>query len=218
MEHRMAPYDAILVPGGGVRAGGRLPSWVERRLERAVERHRGEYILALSAGTTHRPPPVDERGFPIFESVAAARYLIAAGVAPERILTETHSYDTVGNAYFSRVIHAEPAGLRRLLVITSDFHLPRARAVFEWMYRLEPRPSGYLLEFEAVTDSAMPPDLLAARSARERASLERFGEIAGRIATLRECHHWLFTAHGAYDSAASAFGRATVDSGTAESY
>src|ERR1700682_5838027 len=135
----MQDYDAILIPGGGVREGGLLPSWVLRRLDRAVQLRRDAYIETLSAGTTHRPPPLDEGGFPIFESVAAARYLIGAGIPPEHILTETHSYDTVGNAFFSRVLHVDLRGFRRLLVITSDFHLARTQAAFNWIYGLEPK-------------------------------------------------------------------------------
>src|SRR5258708_3806457 len=33
----MQDSDAILIPGGGVREGGALPSWVERRLDRSVQ-------------------------------------------------------------------------------------------------------------------------------------------------------------------------------------
>ena len=94
----MQSYDAILIPGGGVREGGTVPSWVQGRFDLAVRIHQGEYIVALSAGTTHRPPPVDENGFPIFESAAGARYLMQAGIPAEQILTETNSYDTIGNA------------------------------------------------------------------------------------------------------------------------
>jgi uncharacterized SAM-binding protein YcdF (DUF218 family) len=111
----MPGYDAILVPGGGVREGGLLPSWVRRRLDLAVQVRDASYIVTLSAGTTHRPPPVDTSGYPIFESVAAARYLIAAGVPPDRVLAEAHSYDTIGNAFFSRVVHVDPQGMRNLL-------------------------------------------------------------------------------------------------------
>jgi uncharacterized SAM-binding protein YcdF (DUF218 family) len=49
------------------------------------------------------------------------------------------SYDTVGNAYFSLAIHALPAGWRRLAVVTSDFHMPRSRALFAGVYRLGSR-------------------------------------------------------------------------------
>ncbi len=49
----------------------------------------------------------------------------------ERIWAETASLDTIGNAYFARVIHTDPAGLRRLLVVNSAFHMPRTRMIFD---------------------------------------------------------------------------------------
>jgi len=214
----MQDYDAILVPGGGVREGGLLPSWVQRRLDRAVQLRGGGYIVTLSAGTTHRPPPLDNSGFPIFESVAAARYLIDAGVPPENILTETCSYDTIGNAFFSRVIHVDPQGLRRLLVITSDFHLPRTQAVFNWMYSLEPKSLAYELEFESVSDASMPPDLFADRQQKEQKSLDGFGKLTSQISTIRDCHRWLFTEHEAYNSAGRGSSQRAVDSSTLRSY
>ncbi len=48
-------FDAVIVPGGGVRSGGKLPPWVENRFDRALEIAAGGYIIALSAGTVHRP-------------------------------------------------------------------------------------------------------------------------------------------------------------------
>jgi uncharacterized SAM-binding protein YcdF (DUF218 family) len=191
---------------------------VLRRLDRAIRLHRDGYILTLSAGTPHRPPPLDALGFPIFESVAAARYLIAAGIAPARILTETHSYDTVGNAFFSRVLHADVRGFRRLLVITSDFHLARTRAVFDWIYGLSPPPIPYELEYEGVSDPAMDRRLLHDREEKERKSLEALPAIATRIATLRDCHEWLFTQHDAYNSAAKAFGALKLTHREQQSY
>ncbi|MFN7995741.1 MAG: YdcF family protein [Bryobacteraceae bacterium] len=211
-------YDGILIPGGGVRPGALLPTWVQRRLDRAVELYAGEFIITLSAGTPHRPPPLDEHGFPILESVAAARYLIDVGIPAERILTETCSLDTVGNAYFSRVIHVEPQRLQHLLVITSDFHMPRTRAAFEWIYGLTPRPLDYILEFEAVSDAGMPPELLRARERKEQQSLDTMMPFTRRITTMQECHNWLFTEHGAYRAAAGGSGSRTLDTRTTETY
>lgn len=51
-------------------------------------------------------------------------------------LQETASFDTVGNAYMSLCIHALPAAWRRLAVVTSDFHMPRSRALFADIFRL----------------------------------------------------------------------------------
>jgi hypothetical protein len=210
-------YDAILVPGGGVREGGALPPWVCRRLDLAAELHGGSRIVTLSAGTPHRPPPLDAAGFPIFESIAAARYLIAAGVPPDRLLTETHSYDTIGNAYFSRVIHAEPLRFRRLLVITSDFHLPRTRAAFEWIYRLTPCPL-YELSFQGAGDGDMDAGALRHRVSKEQSSLETLAPLAARLTTLNAFHRWLFTEHAAYRPDAAAFARRVLPSAALPSY
>lgn len=190
-------FDAILVPGGGLLPDGTLPPWVINRLERAVARAGHAAVLTLSAGTTHKPPPLDARGFPRFESVEAARFLVAQGVTPERILTETASYDTIGNAYFSRLIHAEPRRLRRLLVITSDFHMPRTQAIFAWIYGLTPT-DGYSFAFEAVVDDGIDAEALNERRAKEARALADMYALAGRITSLAQFHEWFFTEHRAY--------------------
>lgn len=194
----MSQYDAILIPGGGVREGGALPPWVRARLDRALERRRGEYLIALSAGTPHRPPPLDQDGFPIFESMAAAAYLVKQGVSPDRILTETCSYDTIGNAYFAKTIHLDPLGLSKALVVTSEFHLPRAEAVFRWVFGLEGWPGDCVLHFESVPDVGLPPDVLAARRVKERRSLAQLQPLVRGITTLSAFHRWLFSEHTAY--------------------
>ncbi len=187
--------DAILIPGGGVR-DGEAPPWVKNRLDRAAALHQGEFIITLSAGTVHRPLPRDEQGYPLFESVLAAKYLTSRGIDPARILAETSSYDTIGNAYFSRVIHAQPRGLKRLLVITSAFHLPRAEAIFRWVYGLD--APGFDLRFEAVENVGVEPEALRQRIEKEQASLARLQATIERIQTFAALHAWLFAEHAAY--------------------
>jgi hypothetical protein len=152
------------------------------------------------------------------ESVAAARYLIHAGVPPQQILTETYSYDTIGNAFFSRVVHVDPQGMRRLLVIASDFHIPRTEAIFHWVYGLGPKPLVYELHFESVSDPSMPSDLWEDRRQKEQQSLEGFTKIKHRIATIRDCHQWLFTEHDAYRAGTPGFRKRDVDASTLRSY
>lgn len=214
----MSSYDAVLVPGGGVRDGEHLPPWVERRLDLAARVAEGAWVIPLSAGTPHRPPPLDAGGFPIFESAAATRYLLRLGVAPERILIETHSYDTIGNAYFSRALHVDPARMRRLLVVTSEFHLPRTQRVFEWIYGLTPRTSAYELEYQGVSDEGMDPAILAARQGKEAEALELVNGLAQRLTTMREFHRWLFTHHKAYHSTREAFTQTTLGDEVLRSY
>lgn len=194
----MPEYDAILILGGGVRDGGVLPPWVQQRFDHALARQTGEPLIALSAGTVHRPPPLDVAGYPIFESVAGAAYLMQRGIPPAQILTETSSYDTIGNAYFSRVIHIAPRGFRRLLVITSAFHMPRSECIFSWVYALDAAPETYHLEFESVPDAGLDESSLALRVEREQRSLDGLPRTMAHIQTLSDLHAWLFSAHGAY--------------------
>jgi len=214
----MCQCDAIVIPGNGIREGGVLPSWVKRHLDRAIELYSGELMMTLSGGTTHRPPPRDANGFPIFEAIVAAQYLIGRGIPAERILTETSSYDTIGNAFFSRVIHAEPRKLHRLLVIASDFHLARVRAAFQWVYGLEPRSVPWELSFEEVSDPDMDPVVLKARKEREKERLEDLAGLTGRIRTMPDLHRWLFSEHTAYDATRSGFGAGDVRGAALESY
>lgn len=207
----MSRYDAVLVLGGGVRSGGSLPSWIVCRLQRAIERRGDGYIIALSAGTPYRPPPLDSEGFPIFESVAEARYLMSAGIPQDKILQETSSYDTIGNAYFARTVHTDPGELSKLLVITSDFHIERTQAIFKWVFGLTPLRTEYRLEFEPVTDPALSPELLEKRAVKEASSLEATRLQIETLASLAEFHRWFFSKHRAYQAGNPAFGNTKIN-------
>ena len=191
-------YDAIVVPGAGVRAGGVLPEWVTRRLDRVLEIQRSEPILLLSGGTMYKPPPRDLNGFPIFESHAAARYLMDRGIPAGRLLTEIMSWDTIGNAYFSKLIHVDPIEARRLLLINSDFHSDRCEAAFRWIFSLDPE-RNYEWTFEAIPcRDTMAPDVWQARVAKERDGLLALASLTPRIRSLADLRRWLFSKHGAY--------------------
>ena len=58
------------------------------------------------------------------EASVMARYLIDRGIDEERILREEKASDTRENLAFSRAL-VEPLGIdtRKVLIITSDFHL-----------------------------------------------------------------------------------------------
>ena len=192
-------FDCIFIPGGGLLEDGSLPPWTVARLEKALEiQSQTEWIIPLSGGTVHKAPPLDPDRFPYFESRQAAAYLASAALDPGRILTETSSYDTIGNAYFSRVLFADPLGLARCCVITSQFHLARTRAAFQWVYSLRPVTAAYQLSFEGAPDRGLESDALEARRARESASLEKLGGKIQAITTLGEFQRWLYAEHGAY--------------------
>lgn len=192
--------QAIIVPGGGLTEQGELPAWSAARFDAAVQSSdEHSLFILLSGGTVYKPPPLDDRGFPLYESQVGARYLAARGIEKDRILTEISSYDTIGNAYFSRVIHAEPARLDTLLIVTSEFHLPRTRAIFDWVYSLVPRPVDYQLRFQGAPDQGLAPDILRVRREKERKSLLKVKQHRRSLTSLDNFHRWLFTEHDAYN-------------------
>ena len=196
------PVDAILVPGGGVRSDGDLPVWVKLRLEKALEIDTAVPIITLSAGTIHKAPPLQPNGWPVTDAVAMAQYLQRRGYPSDLIWPEAASHDTIGNAYFARLIHVQPAGLRKLLVITSAFHMPRTEAIFRWIFSLDQPCPGYSIEFCETPNTGMSQEVLEARVRKEKLRIESLRTIASRHATMVSVHQWLFTEHSAYAIAA----------------
>lgn len=185
-----ADFDAVLIPGGGISETGELPEYVKARFDLAL-RYRPRFWIALSAATPHRPPR------PKFESQAGAEYLVAHGAPASQVLTETSSYDTIGNAWFARLLHTEPRGLRRLLVINSEFHIERTEVAFRWVFGATPEP-GYELHFASSPDAGVTAEGLNERRSKEAAAIVRLREVAGRIHTLEELHGWIYSEHEAY--------------------
>jgi len=194
-------FNCILIPGGGLLADGSLPAWTLARLETALElQDQADWIATLSGGTVHKPPPLDGEGFPIFESQKAAEFLIEAGVPPRRILTEISSYDTIGNAYFARLLFSEPMALTNCLIITSLFHMPRSEAIFRWVYSLLPLQHKYSLSFLSTPDVGLSSQALKARWDREKQSLDNLHQQIQKMNTLSAFQEWLYTEHAAYSS------------------
>ena len=98
--------------------------------------------------------------------------------------------------------------------------MPRAEAAYRWVFGLAPAPPGlpYELSCAAVPDEgALDADALAARLAREAASLAAFrAGVGARIRTMAQAQRWLFTEHGAY--APRAKPREAVDPALLKSY
>jgi len=195
----MTQYDCIFIPGGGLLPDGSLPPWTIARLDRAIsEISQTRFIAFLSGGTVHKPPPLDQDGFPIFESRQAALYLLHQGMDPAQLLTEISSYDTIGNAYFSRLLFADPGKFQHLLVITSEFHLPRTKAAFEWIYGLSPLNLSFRLAYESVSNKGLTQKAIKARISREKKSLNTLLETKKGINSLKDFQSWFYTKHDAY--------------------
>ena len=204
--------DAVIVPGGGLLDDGTPYPWVAARLDAALQ-HKADthHFLVLSRGTTHKPPPLDGAGFPVDEAAASARYLVSHGVAPSRVLLESWSLDTIGNAAFARLMHAEPRAWRRVHVVTSSFHMPRTRQIFEWVFSLPPlRGPAVALTFEEVVESGLPEEQRESRQAKEAQALQKLRDTTMlAVTSLAQLHAFLFEQHAAYAAPTSLAGRET---------
>eukprot|EP01135_Chromosphaera_perkinsii_P007989 Nk52_evm61s1073 gene=Nk52_evmTU61s1073 len=205
-------YDALIVPGGGIQdEDGNIPPWTARRLEYAYSVYVGQInkgqkapiFLVLSAGSPHKPPLINKRGFLVHECTGSSDYLLRRGVPAEHVVREWSSFDTIGNAYFARVEHTDICMWTRLLVVTSQFHMPRTKAIFEWVFSLprsEKLPGmDYSLDFKSVSDhGAMDPQVLAMRIEKEQNALKSLNEKISRFNTLAKLHTFMYSEHKAY--------------------
>ncbi len=49
------------------------------------------------------------------------------------MLYEAQSVDTISNAWFAKKLCLEPMGITSCVLVTSDYHIERARIIFEWI-------------------------------------------------------------------------------------
>jgi len=141
----------------------------------------------------------------VTECAAAAKVLMAAGVAPERILQEAWSLDTIGNAYFS-VDLVRKMGWKRVLVVTNEFHMPRTRRIFDWMAGIYEAEYGgkVIINFKAVADVGLSAEQLAVRRDKEAKSLVAFeSRTVPRVDDMKSLASFLFTEHDAYRTGAA---------------
>ena len=184
-------YDAIVVLGGSVIDGETLPPWVMERLNYAIiMSERCRYFLLLSRGTVHKPPPLDSQGYPVDECQVMANHMIKYGVNPSRILMDSWSLDTIGNAYAALTMHCIPFNLRSIHIVTSGFHMPRSRAIFEKVFSLFPM-NIFELTFHETNSKLSISD-------KEKASLESWREKSKDWKSLSDLCRFLFTEHNAY--------------------
>lgn len=193
-------YNWIFVLSGGLNDDGSVYPWVARRLDMAFKYYIQKQckIICLSGHTYHKPHILNDSGYVIYESTACAEYLIRKGVIPRDIYREWSSYDTIGNGFFSFMNYIVPRKIDRALVITSDFHMPRSRMIFNWMKDLFEVDID--LSFINVSDDGLDENIIAIRKEREEKSIDTLSKNITKINTLDKFHRWFYEVHKAYCS------------------
>ena len=115
--------DVILVPGSQVYQNGDLSLNLTYRLQLALEawQARPRMICVCGGQGSDEPMP---------EAVRMKQWLCEHGVPEEQILTEDTSTNTLENMRNARALMPDVSDI---LLVTSDFHVPRATAAAESM-------------------------------------------------------------------------------------
>ena len=195
-------FDNIMILAGGLDYRGENHPWVKNRLDIVFKLYqlKRRKIFILGGGTYHKTPHLNAQGFVIHECTMGAKYLIELGVDCDDIYREWSSYDTIANAFFALSNFIIPMKLDRILIITSDFHLPRTRAIFDWLFKLWFQYHSMIqYDYLKVSTKLLQQDIIQARFEKEQQSLNHLQETIRTITTWEQFHRWFYTEHQAYN-------------------
>jgi len=116
-------YDVMIVLGAQVKASGEPSVQLDWRLDKAVEMYLASPcpVVVCGAQGADEPRP---------EAEVMRDLLIERGVPADFIYTDPTSMDTYQNIHNAKEI-IQQLGLHRPLIITSDYHLPRAMEILK---------------------------------------------------------------------------------------
>ena len=115
-------FDAAIVLGGGV-----TDKDLKARVNKALELFRkGKVAKIIMSGRYD----LFQKGRRT-EAEKMKQYAIIKGLAKGVILKEEESRDTVGNAVFTLKHILKPKKWKKVIVVTSDYHMPRTRFIFK---------------------------------------------------------------------------------------
>ena len=115
-------YDAIIVLGAQVRPDGSPSVQLGWRLDAAEEAYRQKAVPVVVCGAQGKDEPMTE-------AEAMKQYLVGKGVPETDILTDPESFNTNQNLRNAAELLKNVPGVRKVLIVTSDYHVPRSLAI-----------------------------------------------------------------------------------------
>lgn len=120
-----ADYDAVIVLGAEVKPDGEPSVQLAWRLDAAADVYRRKQVPVVVCGAQGKNEPRPE-------AEVMAAYLEEKGIPKEMILLDSESFNTDQNiANARRLLSEQPGEIRKVIVVTSDYHVPRALALAE---------------------------------------------------------------------------------------
>ena len=194
--------NIVCVLAGGLNINSEPHYFVKKRLDKSIEifnkNPSNTVILVLGGGTYHKPPNLNDDQYVIHESTSCALYLNNHDIPSSNIFREWSSYDTIANGFFAFTNYINYISLKNIYVITSTFHMPRTKTIFNYFNKLF---NKYLDIIYLDVSSELDSHTLSERCKRERNSKKNFIEnVINKIHTPEKFIQWFFTEHKAYSS------------------
>lgn len=116
--------QAMIVLGAQVREDGTLSLQLQWRMEEALRQYQAhpQLIVVCGAQGSNEPAP---------EAHVMRDWLVNKGVSAEDILLDANSFNTRQNLENAKALL--PEDVEKVLIVTSNYHLPRAMALAEDM-------------------------------------------------------------------------------------
>ena len=125
-EHHLPPtdaYDTIIILGAQVKPDGTPNLQLQWRLDAGFAAWQKQPCKIVVCGAQGRDEPAPE-------GEVMRDYLMKLGVPAEDILVDASSFNTRENLQHAAALLADQA-VQTVLIVTSDYHLPRAMAIAE---------------------------------------------------------------------------------------
>lgn len=117
-------YEAIVVLGAQVKSDGEPSVQLSWRLDAAAEAYRKHPVPIVVCGAQGADEPEPE-------ALVMKRYLADKGIPEQDIFTDPDSFNTKQNLMHARQILSGTESVETVLIVTSDYHVPRALALAE---------------------------------------------------------------------------------------
>lgn len=124
--------DAIVVLGGGITADGILSPATRERLDYLLKK--GKTLLQAPIILSGRWSGFAKAKPHTTEAQEMKRHLTRHGIGARQIILESESLDTISNAVFVRRIVDRRRYWKKILLITSNWHMKRAVWIFRRIF------------------------------------------------------------------------------------
>lgn len=122
--NKRSKFDVVIVLGAAVWAGGKPSPTLERRARHGADRvlAGAAPVLMVTGGVGVHPPA---------EAAVMRDIALEAGLSADAIVVEETASDTLASGRACAAI-MRSRGWSRALIVSDDFHLPRALRIFRW--------------------------------------------------------------------------------------